>query len=67
MPVGSEGIGQVFDETSLHQDIIKTWGEHGAHSDLFTEMRQALRRQQEAIDNLRERVGRLIGSPADRG
>lgn len=35
---------QVFDETSLHQAIIKTWGEHGAHNEVFTWMRHELER-----------------------
>ena len=34
-----EARRRVFDETSLHSDIIKTWGEHGAHNDVFMAMR----------------------------
>ena len=55
----SEESRRVFDEVSLHQDIIKTWGEHGAHNDVFTEMRKAQRRSQELVDSLRRRVDRL--------
>jgi hypothetical protein len=53
MPEQSEDFGQVFDETSLHQEIIKTWGEHGAHNDVFTSMRSLLRRQRAENERLR--------------
>lgn len=35
----SGGRADSFDEASLHQAIIKTWGEYGAHNDVFTAMR----------------------------
>lgn len=43
----------VFDETSLHEAIIKTWGEHGAHNDVFTAMRHHLRSVEAENERLR--------------
>lgn len=47
---------RVFDETSLHEAIIRTWGEHGAHNDVFTTMRR----------QLSEAVGRIEALEAER-
>lgn len=44
----------VFDETSLHEAIIETWGEHGAHNDAFTAMRHRLRSIEAENERLRE-------------
>ena len=49
----------VFDENHLRKEIISRWGEFGAHTDLFDEMRRELdrlRRANKVLMGLGERV-----------
>lgn len=49
----------MFDEAALHEAIIKTWGEHGAHNDVFTAMRDRLRSAQAENKHLRDEIEHL--------
>lgn len=55
----AENSRRVFDEVSLHEDIIKTWGEHGAHNDVFTEMLHRLRSVEAENERLRKALDRI--------
>ena len=45
--------GDIFNEDSLRADIVKVWGEHGAHVDLFDFMVKAIRSSGDEIERLR--------------
>ena len=44
--MGDADRSEVFDENSLRADIVKVWGEHGAHTDVFDHMLRLLREAQ---------------------
>lgn len=61
----AEHSRRVFDETSLHEAIIKTWGEHGAHNDVFTAMRHHLRSVEAENEQLRDALGVILAGLTD--
>ena len=48
--MGDADRSEVFDENSLRADIVKVWGEHGAHTDVFDHMLRLLREAQAGVD-----------------
>lgn len=58
--IGGGKVSEVFDEKKLRREIVKTWGEYGAHAQVYDYLLAQLAKKDEAMAASRSLINKAL-------